>query len=256
MDRPDQFLTGKVAVVTHSASDIGLIVAASLARAGARITICHREMACVEVAYQHLAAIPGVEVLGAACDLRDLAQVETMGEQVVDRFGRVDLWVNNATTSEPAPAHDLDPEEWRTAIEMNLMGAFHGTRVALHHMLPRGVGKILNLVTAEQESPARSGSSPVGGVSSAAILSLTRISAATYRDSGISIIALQHVGQGGATRKNQPEGDSTGGSQLVATGERAARLLGVETDGRTGIIYDPREQESTVARRLLGRIRR
>jgi NAD(P)-dependent dehydrogenase (short-subunit alcohol dehydrogenase family) len=256
MDQPERFLSGKVAVVTNSASGLGLFVAASLARAGARIAICHPEMARVEAAYQQLAAIPGVEVLGVACDMRELAEVETMGQQVVDRFGRIDLWVNNAAAPEPAFDHDLDPQAWRASIDMNLTGAFHGTRVALQHMLPRQSGKILNLVEMAPEGPASATSAGAGDVSAAAILRLTRAGAERYQGTGVSIHAMPHVAQAHASGGNQPEEDPTGADRFVAIGERAARFLGVESDGRTGIIYDAWDFPPPFIHQLLRRLRR
>src|SRR5688572_16021521 len=96
MGRPSSVLRGRVAVVTGSTRGIGLMIAASLAQAGASVTICGRTPEGVERAYRQFEAIPGVQVLALECDVRSVASVERLAEQTVSRFGAIDIWFNNA----------------------------------------------------------------------------------------------------------------------------------------------------------------
>lgn len=257
--RPTSALRGRVAVVTGSTRGLGLIIAASLAQAGASIVICGREMAGVEAVYGQLAAIPGVEVLGAACDVRRRAEVEEMAAQALDRFGRIDIWINNAAITGPLqPVAEIDPEAWQAVIETNLLGTFHGSQVALTAMLPRNEGKLINVVGAG----AREGQTLPPGLSAyasskAAVLRLTEQLAEEQRASGLSILAMRPApvttgllpgGAGGL-----PEGiDGKPGraaGEIIEVGELAVRLAGRETDGVSGRLYDA---SGGLSRRLKG----
>ncbi len=266
--RPSRRLKGKVAVVTGSTRGIGLLIAAALAQAGAQIVISSRSMEAVEAAYGRFASIPGVAVLGVECDVRDLAQVERLAARAVDRFGRVDIWFNNAGISGPyGPVDKVPPDRWRAVIETNVLGTYHGTYVALRHMLPRGQGKIINLLGAGDEDSRRTRFEHLSAyaASKAAVRRFTLAVAAEYRDSGISILGFNPgLVKTAMTTSPEPvdeeaarrlEGFATVLEQFATppeeVAEMAVRLASRATDGVTGRIYRLRPSLMTLLRRRL-----
>ncbi|HEX8684369.1 MAG TPA: SDR family oxidoreductase [Ardenticatenaceae bacterium] len=268
MARPDTSLRGKVAVVTGSTRGIGLIIAAYLARAGANIVICGRTMESVEEAYQQFAVIPGVEVLGWACDVRNPDEVQSLAEQAVARFGKIDIWFNNAGISGPfAPTAEMPPEAWREVIDTNLIGTFHGTRVALQQMLPRNSGKIINLVgQGARERDRLHGYLSAYASSKAGVLRFTQAVSREYADTNLSILAMAP----GFVRTGLMEPDALThdaaerlkaldsalrrfGTPIEEAGELAVQLAGPATDGVTGKLYEVKPGLLQVLRGLLRR---
>jgi short-subunit dehydrogenase len=116
--------------------------------------------------------------------------VAAIGHQAIDRFGRVDTWVNNAAVSIYATVEQLEPDEMRRLIEVNLLGVMYGSRVAVQLMRPRGRGTIINVGSvlsdrAVQLQSAYSASKHgIAGFSEALRLEL-------QQDSGIDVVLIQ-----------------------------------------------------------------
>ncbi|MCA9509304.1 MAG: SDR family NAD(P)-dependent oxidoreductase [Myxococcota bacterium] len=131
-------LEGRVAVVTGASRGIGAALASVFAQRGLRLGLCARGEP----------ALPGGDrVVAARVDVRDERAVETFARDVVERFGRIDLWVNNAGVLEPiAPARDVEVEAFRAHIDTNLVGVFLGTRTFVRHVRARGgEGVLINV---------------------------------------------------------------------------------------------------------------
>jgi short-subunit dehydrogenase len=117
---------------------------------GASVVLAGRnEEALLELAAQ-------VERLGGSpvpvtTDVADWEQVARLGRRAVERFGRIDTWVNNAAVSIYATVEHLDPEEMDRLVRVNLLGVMYGSKVALAHMKPRGEGTIVNVGSALSE---------------------------------------------------------------------------------------------------------
>jgi NAD(P)-dependent dehydrogenase (short-subunit alcohol dehydrogenase family) len=118
-------LDGKVAVVTGGASGIGLGVARRLAAAGARIVIADVEAAALDAAAQELGA------LGVQTDVRHRASVQALADAAVERFGTVNVIVNNAGVGPFGRIADLREADWRWIVDVNLWGVIHGVSVFL-----------------------------------------------------------------------------------------------------------------------------
>src|SRR4051794_38295349 len=113
-------LSGKVAIVTGGNGGIGLGIARGLASAGARVAIVGRDREKTRAAAEALAAEVGADVPGLVADVgRDEEAASVVGE-VVDRLGRVDILVNNAGISIRKAPQDLEPDEWRAVLDVNL----------------------------------------------------------------------------------------------------------------------------------------
>ena len=129
-------LKGRVAVITGSTRGIGLIIAKSLAAAGANVVICSRSESRVTATAQQLNHSSNAGVLGVVYNVSDLNQVEELAEKTLEHFGKIDIWFNNAALNRYfGPVFDVPVTHWQEVINTNLNGTFHGTYVALKHML-------------------------------------------------------------------------------------------------------------------------
>jgi NAD(P)-dependent dehydrogenase (short-subunit alcohol dehydrogenase family) len=136
--------TAPVAVVTGAARGIGRRVAEVLAADGYAVALSDlREPA------EALAAVRdhGGEALGVAGDVADEAAVAALAARVEERFGRVDVLVNNAGVSLLSPAEDTTAAQWRRVLEVNLTGPFLLSRAFGRRMLRAGAGSIVNVAS-------------------------------------------------------------------------------------------------------------
>jgi citronellol/citronellal dehydrogenase len=141
-----RILDGRVCIVTGGGSGIGLATARELARLGASVAICGRTQQKLDDALAELKAItPNAHAI--ACDIREPAQVEAMVGDVLARFGKIDVLVNNAGGQFPSPAQHISPNGFLAVIKNNLVGTFHVTReVANQWMIKNGGGRIVNVI--------------------------------------------------------------------------------------------------------------
>jgi glucose 1-dehydrogenase len=139
-------LAGKVAVITGGTRGIGLAIAGTYTQHGARVVISSRSPESVEQALEQL-NMPKDQVIGLPCDVRDLEQVQSLAGSASGRFGRIDIWVNNAGVSGPyGPTLEISPERFVEVVQTNIMGVYHGSMVAAHHFTTNGSGKLINVV--------------------------------------------------------------------------------------------------------------
>src|SRR5256886_5822846 len=141
---PSGRLHGKVAVVTGSSGGIGQAIAHEFAREGASVVINSRDESRAQDA---AAAIEreGFRTTAFAADIRDPAQARELASAAVERFGRLDVWVNNAGVNVIKPALELEPDEWAQVIDTNLSGCFYGSQAAARHMVPQKNGVIIQI---------------------------------------------------------------------------------------------------------------
>ena len=136
-------IPGQVAVVTGAARGIGLASARLLADAGATVALIDIDG---ETAQAEAARI-GARAAAFTCDVTSEAAVEATFAQVVERFGRIDVLVNNAGAAVRKPAVDLSMDDWRRIIELNLDGVFLCSRIVARTMQKQGGGAIVNLAS-------------------------------------------------------------------------------------------------------------
>jgi short-subunit dehydrogenase len=131
-------------VVTGASSGIGRAAARRLARRGASLALCARAARPLAEVAAECEAI-GAEVLWRTLDVRDEDAVEGLAAAAEDRFGRLDVWVNNAGTIAYGDFEEIPSEVFRRVVETNLMGQVHGARVALRRFRAQGSGVLINV---------------------------------------------------------------------------------------------------------------
>ncbi|WP_328663440.1 3-oxoacyl-ACP reductase FabG [Streptomyces sp. NBC_00328] len=143
-----QHATPKVAVVTGATSGIGLASARLLASQNHKVFIGARNADNIAATVKELQA-EGLDVDGAVVDVRDTASVDAFVQAAVDRFGTVDVVVNNAGRSGGGPTADITDELWQDVIETNLNSVFRVTRAVLSTggMRHKDRGRIINIAS-------------------------------------------------------------------------------------------------------------
>ncbi|GJH27079.1 glucose 1-dehydrogenase [Caballeronia novacaledonica] len=134
----------QVALVTGAASGMGLATATAFAKAGAAVALADVNGEAVKAAADQLRAA-GLEVIGIACDVADMDQVESMVHQTVSTFGRLDAAFNNAGVQSPvAETADADPRDYDFVMGVNLRGIWNCMKFELQQMRAQGSGAIVN----------------------------------------------------------------------------------------------------------------
>ncbi|MGB7413274.1 MAG: SDR family oxidoreductase [Thermosynechococcaceae cyanobacterium] len=185
-------LLNRTAVITGSTRGIGLIMAQALAAAGANVVVSSRSE--TEVVCEQLSKDAIAKVIGITCDVTSLEQVEHLAAKTIEQFGQIDIWINNAGIASPyAQTLDISAKRWKSVVETNLYGTYHGTTVALKHMLERNQGKIINVFGAgDQDSRVdKYGYMSAYATSKSAVRRFTLVMAEEYRQIPISILGLR-----------------------------------------------------------------
>ncbi|NML44328.1 3-hydroxybutyrate dehydrogenase [Ramlibacter sp. G-1-2-2] len=178
-------LQGKTALVTGSTSGIGLGIAKSLAKQGARLVL--NGFGEVEAAKKEVAAL-GVEVEYHGADMSKPAEIADMMQFAASRFGQVDVLVNNAGIQHVAKVEDFDPARWDAIIAINLSSAFHTTRLAIPAMRKANWGRVINIASAHGLVASPEKSAYVAAKHG--IVGLTKSIALETAETGITVNAI------------------------------------------------------------------
>jgi NAD(P)-dependent dehydrogenase (short-subunit alcohol dehydrogenase family) len=135
-----------VALVTGGSRGLGLLIARELVDRGFRVAICARDGVELADAQSDLAG-RGAEVLAVPCDVADRGQVDGMVRSVLDRFGSIDVLVNNAGIIEVAPLAAMTVEDFDNAHAVMFWGMVYPTLAVLPHLRDRGSGRIINITS-------------------------------------------------------------------------------------------------------------
>jgi short-subunit dehydrogenase len=137
-------LDGRVAVVTGASSGVGRAIARLYAAEGARVALIARDLVGLEDAASEIRSTGG-QAMVLPLDVSQSTAVAAAADRVVSAWGKIDVWVNDATVSIFAPAHETTPDEYRRVMEVNYLGYVHGTLAALRHMRARNAGVIVQI---------------------------------------------------------------------------------------------------------------
>ena len=217
-------LESKVAIVTGGGSGIGKAISRDFAKEGARVILAARNAAKLGQAAEELGA-GGSTVLSLPTDVTDEAQVDSLFERVMTRFGQLDILVNNAGVTDGGPLTEMSVETWHKVIAANLRGPFLCTRSAMRIMKQQGAGRILNIGSISAQRP-RFNSAPYA-TSKFGIWGLTIVTALEGREYGVSACCL-HPGnvrvEGSAEQAGAVSGISGYSSEPMMKPEEIAEV--------------------------------
>ena len=140
-------LTGQVAVVTGASTGLGLQMAKAFANQGANVVLLARRMNLLEENARNIKEEFGVEVLPIACDITDTERVKEAVKATMDKFGRVDILMNNAGTGAVANAEDITDEQFKKELDIDLFGTFACAREFGKEMIKAKYGRIINIAS-------------------------------------------------------------------------------------------------------------
>lgn len=180
-------LKEKVALVTGASQGIGRETALALAEAGARVAVAARSERKLADLVQEIAA-KGGEALAVTMDVANAEQVKTGFKQALDRFGRLDILVNNAAITRDALALRMKQEDWDAVIRTNLTGAHLCIQQALAAMLRQRSGRIINLTSVVAQSGNAGQANYVA--SKAGLIGLTKAIAIEVASRNITVNAV------------------------------------------------------------------
>jgi 3-oxoacyl-[acyl-carrier protein] reductase len=142
---PGSELSGKVALVTGAARNIGRAIARSLAAGGAAVTVNAKTSRAEAEETVGLIQAAGGKAASHVADVTDAGAVAAMVEATVKRFGRLDLLINNAAVRAETPFAEIQFEEWRRVLSIVLDGSFLCAQACLPHLIRAGGGSIVNI---------------------------------------------------------------------------------------------------------------
>ena len=181
-------LSGRSAIVTGASRGLGLEIARSLAVAGASVLLCARDADVLSGAVQTLAC-EGLSVCGEAADVSRPEDAERIVRTAVDRFGSLEILVNNAGIYGPkGKIEEVRWEEWVRTVEVNLFGSVLMARAVLPHFRAAGYGKIVQLSGGGATAPLPNLSAYAA--SKAAVVRFAETIAHEVGDSGIDVNAI------------------------------------------------------------------
>ncbi len=189
-DNPRFDLSGRTVIVTGGGKGIGKVYAQEFAKAGARVVAADIDEAAAKAVAAELAA-QGLEALGIGVDIADEASVASMTKAALDRFGAIDVLVNNASLMSVLPRRswlEIPVDEWDRVMAVNLRGMFLCCRAVFPTMKAQQRGKIVNISSSRffEGSPNRLHYT----TSKAGVIGFTRALAREVGEFGVTVNAV------------------------------------------------------------------
>ena len=196
-------LTGKVAIVTGAGRNIGRAIALTLAEGGASILVNVRSNRAEADAVAREIVSVGGKALVHVGDVADAESVQAMAEATVERFGRIDILVNNAALRREKPFTEISYAEWREIMDVTLDGTFHCVKACLPALRQSGGGMIVNIGGLSAHTGAKNRAHVV--TAKAGIVGFTRALAHDLADDGITVNCVVPGLIGTPRPKDKPE---------------------------------------------------
>lgn len=236
----DLELKGKVAIIGGASKGLGRACADALAAEGARLAICSRTAADLEQAAAEIRAATGAEVLTIPADLESYANIQALVQTTVERYGQLDIMVNNSGGPPLARSETATEEQWATAVQRSLFFFARMAREAIPHLKRQGGGRIINILASTVYQP----------IPNLALSGATRLGAVAYMKS-----LADEVGRDGILINNVCPGSILSERMLSNVTSRAKELgISVEeglaqraAETAVGRIGDPKELAYLVA---------
>jgi gluconate 5-dehydrogenase len=185
-------LKGKTAVVTGGSRGLGLQMAEALGEMGAKVAITARKKDELDEAVSHLRK-NGIEAACYVCDMGKRDAIPPMAEEILKRFGKVEILVNNAGATWGAPAEDHTLEAWDKLVNLNLTGAFVLTQlIGKRSMIPAKWGRIINIasIAGLMGQDKRIVRTLAYNTTKGGLVNFTRALAAEWGEHGITVNAI------------------------------------------------------------------
>ncbi len=183
-------LTGKTAIVTGGSRGIGKEMAEGLAEAGAELMLCARRAEWLDETLDEFRG-RGFRAEGKLCDVSKPEDVQAVVDETVEKFGKVDVLINNAGISWGAMPEEMSLEQWQKVLDVNLTGCFLMAQAVGREMLKRESGSIINIASISGITSSANGPFYAGYVASkAGLIGLTRELAASWGRKGIRVNAI------------------------------------------------------------------
>jgi 3-oxoacyl-[acyl-carrier protein] reductase len=209
----------RAALVTGGSSGIGMAIARALAEDGYGVTVSARRPEKLEAAAEELRS-GGLDIHAVPANVVNEEEIVAMVASHRERFGRLDVLVNNAGVGIFKPVAELTPEEWDQTIETNLSGAFYCSREAIPHLRRRGGGYIFNI-----SSLAGINAFPQGGAYNASKFGLNGFSEALMQEVRYDGIRVSYVLPGSVGTEFRTASGSKGPEDWKLASEDVARAV-------------------------------
>ncbi|MCC6417806.1 MAG: SDR family oxidoreductase [Gemmataceae bacterium] len=180
-------VAGQVVLVSGASRGIGRAIAEGFAKRGAAVVITGREQPNLEQTAREIAP-PGTTVRPIVCDVADRAAIDRLVQTVLKEFGRIDTLINVAGVNRRMPAERLTEADWDFILDINLKGPFLLSLAAGRHMLERGRGNQIQIVSLNNDRPLK-GVMPYAA-SKAGLGQMTRSLAMEWGDRGVRVNAI------------------------------------------------------------------
>jgi 3-oxoacyl-[acyl-carrier protein] reductase len=180
-------LTGKVALVTGAAQGIGKVVALLFAQNGADLVISDINLEKAEETAKEIESI-GRKAMAIKVDVANFDDVNQMTQAVIERFGHIDILINNAGITRDKLILRMTEEDWDAVLNINLKGTFNCTKVVVRHMAKQRSGKIVNIASVVGEM-GNAGQANYAA-SKAGVIGFTKTIAREFAQRGINVNAI------------------------------------------------------------------
>ena len=181
-------LKDQVAVITGGAQGIGKSIATLFASEGAKLVLSDIDEATVQATAAQIGKEKSVETLGVKGNVAQIAECEKLVDAALDKFGRIDILINNAGITRDNLLMRMSDEEWDSVIAVNLKGVFNCTKAAIRPMMKARKGRIVNIasVVGQMGNAGQANySASKGGV-----ISLTKTCAREFSSRNIQVNAI------------------------------------------------------------------
>lgn len=217
--------SGKVAIITGGGTGLGKEMSLKLAREGAKVVIASRNLANLQETANQIAAEHGT-VLVVPTDVREHAQVEGLINATMEKFGAIDILINNAAGNFLVPSEKLSPNGWTSVTRIVLDGTWFCSSLAGRQMIEQGSGCILNIIA----TYAWTGAPGVvhSASAKAGVLAMTRTLAAEWGHYGIRVNALAPGAMATEGASKNLKFDSEAVQRVIAKNVPLQRLATVE----------------------------
>jgi 3-oxoacyl-[acyl-carrier protein] reductase len=182
----DLGLKGRVALVAAGSQGLGRAVAREFAREGARVAVCARNAEALDSVAAELGQ--STDALACVADVTRPEEIRAFVQATLDRFGQIDICVTNAGGPPAKPFSETTADDWRRAIDLNLMSTVHFAHLVLPHMAARGSGRFLAITSVSVKQPIDG--LVLSNSVRAAVVGLTKTLANEYGPRGVLVHSL------------------------------------------------------------------